>query len=70
MEWINNNIPEATLVDLVVLKAKFNAPDEVLDFIRKNWLLQNIKKPFAKSEIYSKMECSYSSLSSSSEQTE
>ena len=68
MDWLNTNIPEAKIVDLVVLKVFYNAPDCVLEYIRKNWNKTNMKKPFVKSEIYSKNESS--SSSSSSEYTE
>ena len=70
MDWLDTNIPEAKIVDLVVLKVFYKAPDCVVEYIRKNWNKTNMKKPFEKSEIYSKNECSSSPSSSSSEYTE
>lgn len=66
MEWLFETVPEAKIVDLLILKINFDAPNEVFEYVRKNWFKSNLKKPFQKSEIYVKYaNSSASSLSSS-----
>ena len=59
--WLEQKFPNAILVDLVILKVRYDMPGHAEAYIRAKWFLDTtIKNPFNKSEIYSKTDSSSS----------
>ena len=63
--WIDSKFPKSELVDIALLKCKYDMPEYAEAYVREKWfIVESIKKPFQKSEIYSRTS-PFSSSSSS-----